>query len=145
MNKPFLRTMLMTLTAIMMSFSIARGQTTYTASPSGWTSVPSSNTTITSENVTAHGNLLIVKAVFSGSTVTFQVKKMDGSTFQNATKLNLYENSVNGTRKKYKTFTAGQSILNIDYDLDFTSGSKKYCRTVERMVQEYQHSCYHEV
>ena len=127
MKKPFLRIMMMTLTVIMMSFTTAWGETTYTASPSGWTSVPTSNVTITSENVTAHGNLLIARAVISGSTVTFQVKKNDGSTFQNATKLNLYENSVNGTRKKYKTFTAGQSILNIDYDLDFTSGSKKYC------------------
>ena len=131
MKKLFSRSLLMTFVIALIS-TIAQGQVTYTASPSGWTSVPGKNITATpiNQTVTLHGNLLVARAVISGKNVTFQAKKSDGTIFQNATILYLHENDANGTRKKISRNSAGSSVLNLDFEFDFTSGSKKYCLTL---------------
>ena len=97
---------------------------TYTISPSGWTSVPTTN--ITHGSTTLHGNLLIVKATIIGTSLTFNIKKNDGSVFQNNVTVQIKQNSATGTLLSSKDYGGGYNLIAHGYgDIDF-SGSRKF-------------------
>lgn len=97
---------------------------TYTISPSGWTSVPTTN--ITHGSTTLHGNLLIVKATIIGTSLSFNIKKNDGSVFQNNVTVQIKQNSATGTLLSSKDYGGGYNLIAHGYgDIDF-SGSRKF-------------------
>lgn len=99
-------------------------QVTYTINPSGWTDVPTSN--ITSGSITLQGKLLIVKATIIGNSLTFNIKKNDGSVFQNTVTVQVRQNSATGTILNSASYSGGYSLIAHGYgDINFT-GSRKF-------------------
>lgn len=98
---------------------------TYTVSPSSWTDVPTDD--VIQGLRTYRGGLLQAKATVSGKTATFTLKKSDGSIFQNRGHIVVHSGSIDGTIVKSNvSYEAGIQNPTVDFDLDFTSGRRKY-------------------
>lgn len=93
---------------------------TYTITPSDWTNVPTSN--ITSGGITLHGNLIQVKAMVIGSSLTFNIRKVDQSVFQNQITIQIRQNSATGSILQEKDYTGGYSLISHGYgSIDFNN------------------------
>lgn len=96
---------------------------TYTVSPSGWTTPPTSN--ITSGSITLQGKVLEVKGIINGSQVNFNIRKSDGSSFQNSITIQVRQNSATGTILKEYDYGSGYSSVAPAYPLSYT-GSRTF-------------------
>jgi len=81
----------------------------YTISPSGWISAPTSN--ITSGSTTLHGNLLELKALIEGTSLSFNLRKSDGSIFQNPITVQVRKNSATGSILQTKEYGGGYLLI----------------------------------
>ena len=96
---------------------------TYTVSPSGWTTAPTTN--ITSGSITYQGKLLEVRGIINGSQVNFNIRKSDGSSFQNSITIQVRQNSATGTILKEFDYGSGYSSVAPAYPLSYT-GSRTF-------------------
>lgn len=120
-NKRGIRIWLL-LCSMMLSSSI--WSQTYTISPTGFTSVPTSN--ITSGSVTLQGKLLQVKALVVGTTLSFNIRKSDQSTFQNKVTVQIRQNSATGTILQEKEYGSGYSLIAHSYGTPNYTGSRTF-------------------
>ena len=97
---------------------------TYTIDPSGWIDPPTNN--VTNGNITLHGGLILLKATILGNDLSFNIKKKDGSVFQNKITVQIRKNSATGTILKSEDYGGGYSLISCSYGtIDFT-GSKTF-------------------
>ena len=126
------KSILLFLFALLMAvFNLPSSAVTYTVSPDGWTSLPNTNVTASSGNV-LHGNLIEAKGVIvNGNQLSIGFRKNSSantgsSTFQNDITAEVRSSSATGSVLQRYNFSSGSSLYKFTYDLDFTSGSKKY-------------------
>lgn len=112
------------LMAFMVLLSHSLLSQTYNINPSGWIDPPTTN--ITNGSITYHGNLLQLKATIIGTSLTFNIKKNDGSIFKNNVTVQIRQNSATGTILDSGDYGGGYSLIAHGYgDINFT-GSKKF-------------------
>ena len=109
--------------------TVAQAQT-YSIEPSGYTTPVYENVTCTNSygnTYTVHGQgVIVAKAIVSGRTATFIIKKVSG-TFSKAGHVYVRADNPCGKQLGSKAkYSVGSSMVSVDYPLDFSSGSRTF-------------------
>lgn len=113
-----------------LSFAIVSQAQTYNVVPNGYTTPVYENQTCTNSygnTYTLHGQgVIMAKAIVSGRTATFTIKKVSG-TFSKAGHVYVRAETPCGKQVGSKAkYSVGSSMVSVDCPLDFSSGSRTY-------------------